>query len=188
MSAPRPMRADARRNRARIVAVAREELAAHGGSFAMDTVAARAGVGAGTLYRHFPTREALVETVYAAELEDLTTSSAALLDALAPIAALREWLTRYTQFAATKRGMIDTLRAGTSESQAPMKATRERITTAVAPLLEAGVADGSLRSDIRPDDVTVLLHGLFVATATRSDVEQIARLLDLVVDALRRRD
>ena len=179
------MRADARRNRDKLVAVAREELIAHGGGFVMDTVAARAGVGAGTLYRHFPTRDALVEAVYAAELEDLARAARALLDDLTPDAALREWLTRYTRFTATKRGMIDTLRAWTAEGRAPMSTTRERITAALAPLLEAGAADGSLRPDVRPDDVTLLLHGVFVATATSTDAEQGARLLDLVMDALR---
>ena len=84
------MCADARRNRDKVVAGAREEFAALGGAFAMDAVAARSGVGAGTLYRHSSTRDALVEAVYAAELEDLTAAAQALLDELPPDAALRE--------------------------------------------------------------------------------------------------
>jgi AcrR family transcriptional regulator len=159
----------------------------------MDAVAKRAGVGAGTLYRHFPTRDALVEAVYAAELEDLADSARVLLAERTPSSALREWLARYARFTATKRGMMETLRAGTTASRAPMSATRERITAAIALLLEAGATDGSLRADLLPDDVTALLHGVFVATARSTDstdstdAVQVARLLDLVMDALRAR-
>ena len=185
----RSLRADARRNRERLLGAARDELEAHGGAFAMESVATRAGVGVGTLYRHFPTRDALVEAVYAAELERLAADAAAVLDELPPDVALREWLARYVRFTATKRGMIETLRAGTGERGLPMASTRERITAAIGPILEAGARDGSLRADVRTDDVTVLLHGLFVATAGDPDDGQVARLLDLVVDAIRpRRD
>lgn len=113
MSPPgRPLRADAKRNREHLVAVAREAFATADTAVPLESIAREAGVGIGTLYRHFPTRDALFEAVYAAELDDLTTSAPALLGELPPDAALRAWLGRYAQFVAMKRGMVDALRTG----------------------------------------------------------------------------
>src|SRR6185312_1176153 len=112
-------RADATRNRDRLLQVAREAFAAADGPVSLEGVARAAGVGIGTLYRHFPTREALVEAVYAAELDDVTGSVAGLLERLPPDAALRAWMGRYAGFAAAKRGMVDTLRAGWASGRIP---------------------------------------------------------------------
>src|SRR5882724_11500966 len=136
-SAPgsRPVRAVAQRNRENLVAVARAAFAATPDPVPLEAVAREAGVGIGTLYRHFPTREALVEAVYAAELDDVATSAPALLAALAPDAALRAWMDRYAAFVATKRGMIDTLRAAMASGRIATPATRQRLTAAVASIL-----------------------------------------------------
>ena len=182
--ASRPQRADARRNRDKLVATARAALAADGSAASLDGIAREAGVGIGTLYRHFPTRDALVEAVYSAELDSLAASGPALLKELAPETALREWVARYAQFTAAKRGMMDTLRAGLAMGKLPTSTTRERITAAIAPILAAGATDGSLRSDVGPDDVTTLLFGTFLATAASTSTDTTRRLLDLVVDAL----
>ena len=184
-SADRPLRADAQRNRDRLVAVARAAFAAADVNVPLETVARDAGVGIGTLYRHFPTREALVGAVYAAELDDLTASAAPLLDEFPPEVALRAWMGRYAAFVATKRGMIDTLRAGWSSGRIAAPTTRERITGAFATFLAAGRDTGSLRTDVSPDDVTALVLGVFLSTAADSAGEQTGRLLDLVVDSLR---
>ncbi len=184
-TADRPMRADAQRNRQTLVDVARASLAAQGGSVALEAIAREAGVGIGTLYRHFPTRDALIEAVYAAELDDLAASAASLLDALAPDAALRAWVARYADFAATKRGMVDTLLAGMSSGRIATSSTREQITGAIEPILTAGARAGAFRTDVTPEDVTALLLGVFLATATNAAVGQTERLLDLVLDALR---
>ena len=186
MAAPhRPLRADAQRNRDRLVAIARDAFTAADASVPLEDIARQAGVGIGTLYRHFPTREALVEAVYSAELTAITTSAPALLDTLPADLALRAWMDRYAQFAAMKRGMIDTLRAGWAAGRIATPTTRERITAAIAAFLDAGAATGVLRPDVDPDDVTVILLGVFLATATNITPEQTGRLLDLTLDALR---
>ncbi|QMU76736.1 TetR/AcrR family transcriptional regulator [Streptacidiphilus sp. PB12-B1b] len=182
--AERPLRADARRNRDTLVAVARAAFAAADDTVPLEVIAREAGVGIGTLYRHFPTREALVEAVYAAELDDITSSAPALLETLAPDAALRAWMDRYAQFAAVKRGMVDTLRAGWASGRIATPTTRERITAAIGTILTAGAEAGVLRADVEPDDVTAVLLGVFMSTATNSTLDQTGRLLDLVVDAL----
>ncbi|WP_225448031.1 TetR/AcrR family transcriptional regulator [Streptacidiphilus sp. P02-A3a] len=185
--AERPLRADARRNRDSLVAVARAAFAAADDSVPLEGIAREAGVGIGTLYRHFPTREALVEAVYAAELDDITASVPALLDAYPPEAALRAWMDGYAQFAARKRGIIDTLRAGWISGRIATPTTRERITGAIGEMLTAGARAGTLRGDVDPDDVTAILLGVFLSTAGGGAPEQTGRLLDLVVDGLRPR-
>lgn len=184
VSTGRPLRADARRNRDNLVAVARTAFAAEG-TVPLESIAAAAGVGIGTLYRHFPTRESLVEAVYGAELDDVTASADTLLGHFPAAVALRAWITRYAAFTATKRGMADTLRAGWASGRITTPRTREKITAAVATILGAGARAGSLRADVAADDVTAMLLGVFLSTATNSTSEQTERLLDLVVDALR---
>ncbi|WP_329124702.1 TetR/AcrR family transcriptional regulator [Streptomyces sp. NBC_01465] len=179
-------RADAQRNRAKLLAVAGAAFASTDGTAAtLEGIAREAGVGIGTLYRHFPTREALVEAVYAAELDDVVSSATALLAELPPEAALRAWMDRYAAFHATKRGMGETLRAGWASGAIATPATRERITAAIAAILEKGAAAGTLRADIDPENVTVMLLGVFLSTAAIDTPEKIGPILDLVVDALR---
>ncbi|KAA2253815.1 TetR/AcrR family transcriptional regulator [Solihabitans fulvus] len=182
---PRTPRADALRNRDRLVQAARAAYAASNGTIPLEDIAREAGVGIGTLYRHFPTREALVEAVYAAELDDVTGSVPALLRELPPDAALRAWMRRYAAFVATKRGMADTLRAGWASGRISTPATRERVTNAVATILADGVAAGTLRADVDPQDITVMLVGMFVASGDGDTAAQIERLIGLVMDALR---
>ncbi len=182
-----PTRADALRNRARLLSAARAWFATAEETVPLEAVARRAGVGIGTLYRHFPTREALVEAVYAAELDELVRAAPALLGQFPPDVALRAWMTRYAEFAATKRGMIDTLRAGWTSGRITTPATRERIAATIGTIVTAGTRAGSLRADVDPRDITALLLGVFLSTATTSAPDQTSRLLDLVVDALRPR-
>lgn len=180
----RPLRADAQRNRDTLVAVARAAFTAADDAVPLEEIARGAGVGIGTLYRHFPTREALVEAVYAAELDDVVASAGALLAEFPPDVALRAWMNRYAAFVATKRGMIDTLRAGWASGRLATPTTRERITAAIASILAAGAQAGCLRADVDPADVTAMMLGVFLSTAT-STADQTKRLLDLVADALR---
>ncbi|CAB56660.1 TetR family transcriptional regulator [Streptomyces sp. SID7813] len=183
--AERPLRAHARRNREKLVAAARAAFTAADDTVPLDGIARAAGVGIGTLYRHFPTREALVEAVYAAELDDVTASASALLDTLPPERALRAWLERYAAFVATKRSILNTLHSGWASGRLVMPATRERITAAIGTMLAQGARAGSLRGDVAPDDVTAMLLGVFLSTAADDEPERTERLLDLVVDALR---
>ncbi|NBH03761.1 TetR/AcrR family transcriptional regulator [Amycolatopsis sp. SID8362] len=178
----RPVRADARRNREKLVEVARAAFATDG-AVALETIAREAGVGIGTLYRHFPTREALVEAVYAAELDDVTASAPALLEQHPPEVALRAWMDRYAAFFATKLGMADTLRVSLGTGRIVTAETRRRIVAAIGAILEAGAAAGTLRADADPEDVTFVLLGVFLSAG--HEPERIGRLLDLVADAVR---
>jgi AcrR family transcriptional regulator len=180
----RTPRADALRNRDKLIQVARAAFTSGDGTVVLEGIAREAGVGIGTLYRHFPTREALVEAVYAAELDDVTGSAPALLQELPSDAALRAWMVRYAAFIATKRGMADTLRAAWASGRIATPATRERITSAIAAILARGAEDGSLRPDVEPEDVTVMLLGIFLAGTTGDIPARTERLIDLVMDAL----
>lgn len=196
---PKPRRAraprtDALRNRDKLIAVARALFAAADnvtggadGAVPLEAIAREAGVGIGTLYRHFPTREALVEAVYSAELDDVTGSVADLLGRLRPEDALRAWMARYAAFVATKRGMAETLRSGWASGRIATPATRERITAAVGAILASGAEAGTLRADVDPGDVTLMLMGTLHAAPATDTSAQTQRLLDLVMDALRAR-
>lgn len=179
----RPLRADAQRNRTKLLDAARTSFAATADPVPLETIAREAGVGIGTLYRHFPSREALIEAVYAAELDDVTASAPSLLKALPPERALRAWMERYAGFVVTKRALFGTVRAGWTPNQITTATTRARINEAIATLLSAGARSGTLRDDIDPDDVTAMLLGASLVTA--ANPEQTARLLDLLLDAVR---
>jgi AcrR family transcriptional regulator len=184
-----PARADAKRNREKLIAAARAAFTASGDPVALEAIAVQAGVGIGTLYRNFPTREALVEAVYAAELEDVVAGAADLLSQLPPDAALRAWMERYAAFWVTKHAMLGSVRAGFAPGRIATP-TRDRVMAAITPILTRGAEEGSLRAGIHAEDVAMLMLGVFLATAaSHADAsdrpEQVARLLDLVVDALR---
>ncbi|BBA97079.1 putative TetR family transcriptional regulator [Actinacidiphila reveromycinica] len=181
----RASRADALRNRDKLVAAARAAFTASGEAAPLEAIAREAGVGIGTLYRNFPTREALVEAVYAAELDDVTDSAPRLLERSAPADALRAWMRRYAAFVATKRGMAEVLRAGWDSGRIATPDTRRRIGAAVGTLLARGAEDGTIRGDVAADDLTVMLLGIFLTAATGDGQEQADRLIDLVMDALR---
>jgi AcrR family transcriptional regulator len=173
------VRADARRNRERLLEAAAAAFgAADGGSVSLESIAREAGVGIGTLYRHFPTREVLVEAVYRAELAEVAAAAGQLLTRHPPKVALRRWMDRYASFVAAKRGMAESLRAMVDSGAVAAHQTRARIVGAVELLLNAGVDDGSLRADVRADDVVSSLLGIFLASASR---DQTGRLLDLLV-------
>jgi AcrR family transcriptional regulator len=183
----RGKRSDARRNRDRLLDAAREALSSGQGGFVLEAVARDAGVGIGTLYRHFPTRERLIEAVYASEVELLAGRAVTLLEQMPAALALRAWLEQFTQFAATKRGMLEALRtdALAAAEEVERSGVRERITAAITPILDAGARDGSLRADVHAQDVVILVAGALLPAQT--DAAQTQRILGLVLDALRSR-
>ena len=178
-------RADARRNRERLLAVAREAFASGDAAVPLETLARRAGVGIGTLYRHFPTREALVDAAYASELDDVTASAAELLAQHPADVAMRIWLDRYAQFVATKQGMFNVLRPGWAAGTIATPDTRARITHVVNDFLVAGASQALLRDDVLVDDVTAALVGVFLSTTALGQPDQVGRLLDLLMAGLR---
>jgi AcrR family transcriptional regulator len=178
------VRADAQRNRERLLDAAVHALSQDGPEITLEAIAKAAGVGIGTLYRHFPTREALIEAAYRNELARLCDSVGELLATQPPDRALRAWMDRFVDYMATKRGMSDALRVVIASGVNPLAQSRDRLTAAITALLEAGVAAGAIRPDARADDVLIGLGGVSMAASER---DQAARLLDLLVDGLRHR-
>jgi len=187
LAAARPLRADAQRNRDRLLEVAVQAFSHDDPDVTLDAIAKEAGVGIGTLYRHFPTREALIDAAYRSELARLCDSVDDLLRDLPPDQALRAWMDSFTDYMSTKRGMGDALRALIASGGDPFSESRGRLTAAVTTLLRAGAAAGTVRPDVEPDDVLVSLSGVSLATTDPERREQAGRLLDLLMDGLRPR-
>ncbi|HEY0533040.1 MAG TPA: TetR/AcrR family transcriptional regulator [Actinoplanes sp.] len=185
--AERPLRADARRNRERLLEVAVRSFSLDGPDAPLESIAKAAGVGIGTLYRHFPTREALVEAAYRNELDRLCAAVPGLLAEQAPDRALRAWMDLFVDYMVTKRGMADALRAVIASGGNPYAHSRDMLTSAITRLLEAGVKAGSIRADVPPEDVLVALSGVTLTVGDPENREQARRLLDLLVDGLRHR-
>lgn len=181
----RPLRADAQRNRDLIVAAAARSFTKCGLEATLEGIAKDAGVGIGTLYRHFPTRELLIEAAYRNELAAVCDASVELLEQLPPDQALRAWMDRFIDYMARKRGMADALRAVFASGANPYAQSLELLVGAVQPLLDAGAAAGQIRSDISASDMLVSIGG--VGGAAADDREQAGRLLDLLMDGLRYR-
>lgn len=179
------MRADARRNRQRLLEAALRAFSSGEEKVSLERIAREAGVGIGTLYRHFPTREALVEAVYRGELARLRDSAEELLASYDPDTALRTWMDRFADYVAAKRGMADTLHAVIASGAITSTQTHDTLITAVDRLLETGGAAGSLRDDVDPGDVLASLAGVFLAAGAPDQREQAGRMLDLLMDGLR---
>jgi AcrR family transcriptional regulator len=182
--APRRPRADAARNRAAILQVARDAFTEAGEDVSLEGIARAAGVGIGTLYRNFPTREELVAAVYASELDAVLATVPGLVARHAPDVALRAFLDTYAGFIATKRGMAETVRAGAVRSAAESAGTRRRVNEAVGLILAAGAEQGVFRPETEADDVTAAMVGIFLTTEQSADPGQEGRLLDLLVRGL----
>jgi AcrR family transcriptional regulator len=175
-------RADARENYGRLVETAGRAFARDGSQVTLKTIAAEAGVGIGTLYRHFPTREALVEEVYRTETRRLCDAADELLR---EVAALRAWTARFLDFMAAKDGMADVLQVVLSGDDELRTDTRARLAGAVATLLRAGQASGELRADLDPGDVFLALGGFALVLDRQPGAQALAgRLLGLLVDGL----
>src|SRR5689334_6940062 len=182
---PSPLRADARRNRERILEAAVRTFSEKGADVPIDTIAKAAGVGSATLYRHFPTREALVEAAYRNELARVCDSAAQLLSDFPPDRAMRLWMDRFIDYLAAKQGMAEALRAAVASGADPFGETLDRLSTAVNTLLRAGAEAGVLRPDIDPVDVGLSLSGISLITSTPAQRGRAGRLLDLLLDGLR---
>ena len=174
------VRSDARENRARILAAAREAFSEDGAA-SMNQIAQRAGVGAGTLYRNVPTREALVLAVYQDEVTRIVATVPDLLARRPPLEALRDWTTDLVDAMRKKHGLGDALSPGAH--QAISEQSYGPVITAITELLDAGKKDGSIRPDADPGDFLQLTGALWRAPATPED--RAPRMLALVLDGLR---
>jgi len=183
----RPLRADAQRNRDRLLEAAVRAFSQDRPDVTLDAIAKDAGVGIGTLYRHFPTREALVEAAYRSELDRLCDAAADLLRDLPPDQALRAWMDRFVDYMTTKRGMADALRAVIASGGNPYAHSRDRLISAITTLLSRAAAAGTVRSDVEPADVLTSLSGVSLAAGEPAQRQQARRVLDLLMDGLRYR-
>ena len=179
------MRADAQRNREKLLVAAVDAFTREGPDVTLESVAKAAGVGIGTLYRHFPTRESLVEAAYRNELSRLCDAAPELAGTLPPDRALRAWMDRFLDYMTTKHGMADALRAVIASGGNPYAHSRDRMITALGGLLTAGVSAGVIRPDVAVDDVLVALSGVTLAAGKPDQRAQAGRLLDLLLDGLR---
>ncbi|MGY4368036.1 AcrR family transcriptional regulator [Bradyrhizobium sp. LB1.3] len=181
----RKPRADALRNRERVLEAAKTVFNAGGPEASLEAVAKRAGVGIGTLYRHFPTREDLFEAVYRREVEHLSELAEQLKNAKDPVDALRRWLRSNVEFVATKKGMSAAL-ALTFQSSSDLAAfSMERLTKAIGSLLDRAVAAGQMRSDVSPEDLLRALVGMCYMHDQPGWQSSVLRMLDVFVDGLR---
>jgi AcrR family transcriptional regulator len=183
----RKPRADAIRNRERVLEAAKAVFSAGGPEASLEAVAKRAGVGIGTLYRHFPTREALFEAVYRREVQQLTELAESLKSEPDPVDALRRWLRSNVEFVATKKGMSAALALAVQSSSELTAFSFDRLTKAVGALLDRAVAAGEIRSDISPEDVLRALVGMCYLHDQPGWQKSVVRLLDVFVDGLRLR-
>jgi AcrR family transcriptional regulator len=185
--ATRVMRADAQRNRDKLLATAVDLFASSGHDVSLEAIAKKAGVGIGTLYRHFPTREALVEAAYRSEVDRLCDSAEELLHDHPPDQALAEWMDRFVSYAAAKRGMKGALQ-GVVASGSPLFAdAREQLRGAIATLLDAGKAAGTIRKDADPEDVLRATGSVWQLSDEPGWQDQARRILGLLIDGLRYR-
>jgi AcrR family transcriptional regulator len=178
----RPKRADAARNYDKLLAAAREAFTSQGEDASLEGIARRADVGIGTLYRNFPTRQALLETVYLEEVEGICRA-AQDFDGLDPWQALTSWLRRFADYATTKKALAGELMAYMDEGSAMFLQCRHAIKDAGEPLLEAAQRSGDVRADVRIMDVVRMIGG--IATIPNAEPGQVDRILAVALDGLR---
>jgi AcrR family transcriptional regulator len=179
---PRPKRADARRNYEKLLGAAREEFTAEGTGATLEDVASRAGVGIGTLYRHFPTRQDLLEAVYLDEVRAICDSAEKYVDQ-PPLEALTGWLHEFVGFAATKRALAEELFAYVDRDSPVFSSCATAIYGASEHLLQRAQDAGAVRADVDISDVTKMVAG--IAGIRNADPEQIDRILGFALDGLR---
>jgi AcrR family transcriptional regulator len=185
---PGILRADARANADRILVAAASAFAHHGAQASLKAIAADAGVGIGTLYRRFPTREQLVEATYRSEVTQICAAATDLLQSLPAAAALAAWMDRFLDFLATKHGMAQALRAVLAAEDGLRQRTRESLTDALSLLLTAGADEKTIRPDADPTDVLMSVGGVALIAGEPDQRDQARRLLAILMDGLRYRD
>jgi AcrR family transcriptional regulator len=183
--ASRKPRADALRNRDRLLEAAKTVFSAGGPDASLEAVARTAGVGIGTLYRHFPTREALFEAVYRHEVQQLADLAERLKKETRPIEALRQWMRSIVKFVATKKGMSTALALAIAKDSDLVSDSSDRLTWAIGLLLEQAAAAGEVRSDVSPEDLLRAIVGMCYTHDQPGWQKNVLRLVDIFVDGLR---
>ncbi|WP_043341313.1 TetR/AcrR family transcriptional regulator [Belnapia moabensis] len=183
---PRKPRADATRNRDRLLAAARTVFNQGSPAASLEAVAREAGLGIGTLYRHFPTREALYEAVYRREVDQLVELAARLSAELPPTEALRHWLAANVEFIATKKGMAAALATVSHKSSESIASALDRLRAALGGLLRRATEAGDLRGDLDAEELLLALVGVCYAQEGPDWRSKVLRVLDVLITGLRR--
>ena len=184
----RKPRADSARNRQLLIDAAKAGFSNVGLDISLEEIARRAGVGIGTLYRHFPTREAVVEAVYRREVEHLAEAVPQLLQALPAGEALHKWMHLFVDYIATKRIIAPSLAAATARTPALYTTSLELITGAISTLVKRAIASGDVREDIDPSDLLRAMVGVSYGNPDAGWEASARRLIDIVMDGLRRKN
>lgn len=179
-SARKP-RADAQRNRELILEVAKGVFTRDGAAASLDEIARTAGIGPGTLYRHFPTRDALIEAVYRSEVEKLAAAGPRFAATLPPIEALRAWMFLFVDHVAGKLLIVPVMETVAGGSSRLMMGSREMIHSAFTSLARRAIDSGDLRGDVEPDDLLRGLVGIFHTTYEPGWEQTARRLVDILI-------
>ena len=183
--APRKPRTDAQRNRERILEVAKEAFTRSGANASLDDIAKEAGIGAGTLYRHFPTRDALIEAVYRTEVEKLAAAEKKFSESLPAIEALRAWMLLFVDYIATKQIIAPALNTVVGGPSKLFEGSRAQIQGAIESLVKRAIRSGDIRRDLEPFDLLRALIGVS-HVASGPDWQQSARrLVDILITGSR---
>lgn len=181
----RKPRADAERNRRRLAEVAKAAFAEQGADVSLEEIARRAGVGIGTLYRHFPTRNAILEAIYRQEAQQLGEAAATLLEKTTPIEALRAWMRLFVDYIATKKLILPALKASTGDTSELTAYSSVLVTTAAELLMKRAVEHGDIRKDVQPLDLMYALYGFVNADNGPDAIPRARRLIDILVAGLK---
>ena len=186
-AAVRKPRPDAERNRLRLLETAKAAFARKGSAASLDEIARAAGVGAGTLYRHFPTRDALIEEVYRNELDQLVATADRLARTEPPLTALREWLLAFVDYMATKHGMVEALNSIVGGASDLYSASSARMKQAATSLIDTAVATGDIRLDVDPLDLLRALAGVANISSGQEGQQAAKRMVDILIAGIRSR-
>jgi AcrR family transcriptional regulator len=184
-TAPRKPRTDARLNRERILEVAKEAFTRSGPNASLDDIARKAGVGAGTLYRHFPTRDALIEAVYRTEVEKLAKAERRFAAAMSPIEALRAWMLLFVDYIATKQIIAPALNAHVGGPTKLYEGSRAQIQGAIDALVKRAIKNGDIREDLDPFDLLRALIGVSNVASGPGWQLSARRLVDILITGSR---
>jgi AcrR family transcriptional regulator len=180
-SAPRKPRADAERNRERILEVAKKAFTRYGADASLDDIAKQAGVGPGTLYRHFPTREELLQAVYRSELEKLAAAEQKLAQTMPPIEALRAWLFLFVDAIAAKQVIAPALNKLVGDPKKVFEASFAHVHEAIRRLVKRAVKSGDIRKDLDPGDLLRALVGVANVASSPYWQQSARRLVDILI-------
>jgi len=182
---PRKPRTDALRNRERILQVAKAAFTRSGANASLDDIAKEAGVGAGTLYRHFPTRDALLEAVYRSEVEKLAASERKFAETMPPIAALRAWMLLFVDYIAAKHLIAPALNAYVGGASKLFECSRSQIQGAIEALVKRAIKSGDIRKDLEPFDLLRALIGVSNVASSPDWQQSARRLVDILISGSR---